>query len=67
MLFVDEPSFLDAQGSEAYCDALEAIAERYAGMKVVAISHDPAMKARFPQMIEVEDGGEAGSRVRLVA
>jgi len=67
MLFVDEPSFLDAQGGEAYCDALEAIVERYSNMKVVAISHDPAMQARFPQVIRVEDGGEEGSKVRLVA
>jgi exonuclease SbcC len=67
MLFVDEPSFLDQQGSDVYCDALEAIVDRYAGMKVIAISHDPQMKARFPQVIVVEDGGEDGSRVRLVA
>ncbi|MCK9325557.1 MAG: exonuclease subunit SbcD [Bacteroidales bacterium] len=67
MLFVDEPSFLDQQGSEVYVDALETIVDRYTGMKVVAISHDPEMKARFPQVIVVEDGGEAGSKVRLVA
>ncbi len=67
MLFVDEPSFLDQQGSDVYCDALEAIVDRYAGMKVIAISHDPQLKARFPQVIVVEDGGEEGSKVRLVA
>lgn len=67
MLFVDEPSFLDQQGSEVYVDALESIVDRYAGMKVIAISHDPQMKARFPQVITVEDGGEQGSRVRVAA
>lgn len=67
MLFVDEPSFLDHEGSEVYCDALETIAERYVDMKVIAISHDQQIIARFPQLIVVEDGGEAGSRLRLVA
>lgn len=67
MLFVDEPPFQDSKGTEAYCDALETIACRYAGMKVIAISHDPEMQLRFPQVIMVEDGGEAGSKVRLVA
>ena len=65
MLFVDEPSFLDQQGSEVYVDALEAIVDRYTGMKVIAISHDPVLKARFPQVIMVEDSGDAGSRVRV--
>lgn len=41
--------------------------ERYSSMKVIAISHDPRMQARFPQQIEVEDAGEEGSRVRFVA
>lgn len=67
MLAVDEPPFQDSTGTEAYCEALETIASRYAGMKVIAISHDPEMKARFPQIIMVEDGGEEGSKVRLVA
>lgn len=66
MLAIDEPSFLDQQGSEVYIDALEAIANRYTGMKVIAISHDPMMKARFPQVILVSDDGEAGSKVQLV-
>jgi len=67
MMFVDEPSFLDQEGTEAYCDALGAISDRYANMKVLAISHDPRMKARFPQVIEVIDTGEGGSKVKLIA
>jgi exonuclease SbcD len=67
MMFVDEPPFLDADGTEAYCDALELLVRRYLDMMVIAISHDPAMKARFPQEIRVEDTGEGGSKVRLIA
>jgi len=67
MMFVDEPPFLDADGTEAYCDALELLGQRYQNMMVIAISHDPAMKARFPQEIRVEDTGEGGSKVRLIA
>lgn len=67
MMFVDEPPFLDADGTEAYCDALELLGQRYQNMMVIAISHDPAMKARFPQEIQVEDRGEEGSKVRLIA
>lgn len=67
MLFVDEPPFQDSQGTEAYCDALELLSERFAGMKVIAISHDPQMMARFPQQIEVVDMGEQGSKVRFVS
>jgi len=67
MMFVDEPPFLDGEGTEAYCDALELMASRYSHMRVIAISHDPRMKARFPQTIEVEDLGEEGSRVKLIA
>ena len=52
-LFIDEPPFLDAQGVQAYCDALEAIQSRYASLKVMAITHDPAMKSRFPQSVDV--------------
>lgn len=52
-LGIDEPPFLDAQGAQAYCDALEAIQRRYAGMKIMAISHDESMKARFPQSVTV--------------
>ena len=66
-MFVDEPPFLDGEGSEAYCDALEVMAQRYSNMKVLAISHDPRMKARFPQQIEVIDDGDNGSKVRLIA
>lgn len=67
MLWVDEPPYLDSEGTEAYCDALEALVFRYTNMKVIAISHDPRMKARFPQQIMVEDTGEGGSKVRFVA
>jgi len=62
MLFIDEPPFLDADGVDAYCDALEAIQGRYRGIKIMAITHDPAMKARFPQNIDVVKT-EQGSRV----
>ena len=67
MLFIDEPPFLDGEGTEAYCDALELVSQRYPNMKVLAISHDIRMKARFPQEIDIEDRGEEGSRIRLTA
>lgn len=63
MMFIDEPPFLDTEGVQAYCDALELMHNRYPNMRVVAISHDPAMKARFPQEIEVIDAGERGSKI----
>lgn len=63
MLFIDEPPFLDEEGVQAYCDALEAISRRNRQIKVMAITHDPAMKARFSQSIDiVKDAG--GSHVR---
>lgn len=65
MMFVDEPPFLDSEGVEAYCDALEQLNYRYPNMRVIAISHDPAMKARFPQQIDVVDMGDEGSKVRI--
>lgn len=52
-LFIDEPPFLDSNGIEAYCDALEAIQKRYADLKIIAITHDPEMKSRFAQSIDV--------------
>ena len=61
-LFIDEPPFLDAPGVQAYCDALEAIQQRYTNLKVMAITHDPAMKSRFPQSIDVIKTTE-GSKV----
>lgn len=64
MLFIDEPPFLDGEGTEAYCDALELVSQRYPNMIVLAISHDPRMKARFPQMIDVIDT-ENGSKVKV--
>ena len=68
MMFVDEPPFLDEEGTEAYCDALALLREKYEGMdmKVIGISHDPRMKARFPQQIEVVDMGDEGSKVRMM-
>lgn len=62
MLFIDEPPFLDADGIQAYCDALETIQRRYAGIKIMAITHDPTMKARFPQNLDVVKT-EHGSKV----
>lgn len=61
-LFIDEPPFLDAPGVQAYCDALEAIQRRYSDLKVMAITHDPAMKSRFPQSVDVVKTPE-GSKV----
>lgn len=61
-LFIDEPPFLDAPGVQAYCDALEAIQHRYSDLKVMAITHDPAMKSRFPQSVDVVKTPE-GSKV----
>ncbi len=65
MMFVDEPPFLDEEGIETYCDALELLSSRYPNMRVIAISHDPRMKARFPQQIDVLDMGNEGSKVRI--
>jgi exonuclease SbcC len=64
MLFIDEPPFLDSDGTDAYADALNNIAMRNPAMRILAISHDPAMKARFPQNITVTSG-ESGSVVSI--
>ena len=64
MLFIDEPPFLDADGTEAYADALTNMAARNPSMRILAISHDPTMKARFSQNIIVT-GGENGSTVTM--
>lgn len=61
-LFIDEPPFLDGPGVQAYCDALEAIQARYSNLKVMAITHDPSMKARFPQSVDVVKTAE-GSKI----
>ena len=61
-LFLDEPPFLDADGVRAYVEALEAIQRRYAGMRIMAITHDEAMKSMFPQSVMVikdENGSHA--------
>jgi exonuclease SbcC len=62
MLFIDEPPFLDSDGIQAYCDSLETIQSRYKNIKIMAITHDPTMKARFPQSIDVVKT-ENGSKV----
>lgn len=62
MLFIDEPPFLDGDGIQAYCDALETIQNRYSNIKIMAITHDPIMKARFPQNLDVVNT-ENGSKV----
>lgn len=53
MLFIDEPPFLDDEGAQAYVDALETIRDRYSDVKIMAITHDDAMKARFGQAVTV--------------
>lgn len=63
MMFIDEPPFLDEEGTQAYADALEVMHDQYNNMKVIAISHDPTMKARFPQSIDVVDSGDEGSKI----
>lgn len=50
------------KGVQAYCDALEAIQKRYSSLKIMAITHDPEMKARFPQAVDVVKTAE-GSKV----
>ena len=62
MLFIDEPAFVDGDGIQAYCDALETIQRRYGNIKIMAITHDPTMKARFPQNLDVVRT-ENGSKV----
>lgn len=62
-LFIDEAPYLDGTGTQAYCDALEAIQTRYSGIKVMAITHDESFKARFPQSVTVYKD-ENGSHVR---
>lgn len=61
MLFIDEPPFLDDDGTQAYVDALETIRQRYPDVKIMAITHDDAMKARFGQavtVIKTDDGSK---------
>ena len=61
MLFIDEPPFLDEDGTQAYVDSLETIRKRYPDVKIMAITHDEAMKARFSQsvtVIKTEDGSK---------
>lgn len=62
-LQIDEPPFLDSDGTQAYVDSLEAIRKRYPDLKIMAITHDQEFKARFPQSITVYKD-EEGSHVR---
>lgn len=62
MMFVDEPPFLDAEGAEAYCSALQFIHSKYPEMRIIAISHDENMKSVFPQQITI-DVTDKGSKV----
>jgi exonuclease SbcC len=62
MLFIDEPPFLDDDGTQAYVDSLETIRQRYPDIKIMAITHDEAMKARFVQSVTVIKT-EEGSKV----
>ncbi len=64
MLFIDEPPFLDGDGTEAYADALVSMGTRNPNIRILAISHDPTMKARFAQNIVVT-GGDDGSTVEM--
>ena len=63
-LAIDEPPFLDSDGTQAYCTALETIQTRYPNTKIMAISHDETFKARFPQSVTVYKD-EHGSHVRV--
>jgi exonuclease SbcC len=63
MLFIDEPPGLDEEGIEGYCSALETIHYKYPDMRILAISHDERMKARFAQQIFIETS-DNGSKVR---
>ena len=64
MLFIDEPPFLDGDGTDAYADALTNMANRNPDMRILAISHDPQLKARFAQNITVT-AGDNGSEVSM--
>ena len=64
MLFIDEPPFLDGDGTDAYADALTNMANRNPEMRILAISHDPQLKARFAQNITVT-AGDNGSEVSM--
>ena len=63
MLHIDEPPFLDDEGTQAYVDALEAIRQRYPNMEIMAITHDDEFKARFSQSVTVTKD-EEGSHVQ---
>lgn len=63
MLHIDEPPFLDDEGTQAYVDAMEAIRQRYPNMEIMAITHDDAFKARFSQSVTVTKDDD-GSHVQ---
>jgi len=62
-LGVDEPPFLDEDGTQAYVDSMEAIRKRNPRISIIAITHDPAMKARFSQSLTVVKSAEEGSKI----
>lgn len=62
-LGVDEPPFLDEDGTQAYVDSMEAIRKRNPRISIIAITHDPAMKARFSQSLTVVKSAEDGSKI----
>ena len=63
MLHIDEPPFLDDEGTQAYVDAMEAIRQRYPNMEIMAITHDDEFKARFSQSVTVTKDDD-GSHVQ---
>ena len=62
-LGVDEPPFLDEDGTQAYVDSMEAIRKRNPRISIIAITHDPAMKARFSQSLTVVKTADEGSKI----
>ena len=62
-LFLDEPPFLDGDGTRAYVESLDAILHRYEDMRILAITHDEAMKSMFPQAITVTKDAEGSHAV----
>ena len=52
---------MNIQPGGIYVDALETIRDRYSDVKIMAITHDDAMKARFGQavtVIKTDDGSK---------
>ena len=62
LLAIDEPPFLDSEGTQAYIDALETVQNRYKDIKILAITHDAEFAARFPETIHITKD-ENGSHI----